>query len=1681
MKKRTLSIFLAICMLLSVFPLGIFAVDDTPGSSEFPVKLTYELGSEDITEFEGYDGATYGTAVPLELVSGQMIRISACGVDEPLYLSGIIYGSGEVVAYLTGGTHSDEWGIDMGFEVPADGTYFIAVFGVSPNVTGMISIDISCLVSAPLTVQEMLDSAEEFTGNYLERKLKTFEDFSGFAENEDSSVMPGKAYSISMEKGDRFLIEAERQSDRCEMMAYIYNADGYMIQFFNEVDDTGFFEQTFTATAAGTYYLIFVSYNGFDENCEIRLSLSHATSDILLLDEALDAAPLGSKYDYYNCCPEFSEYQKIIIDGTVKSAYIAHLTIPKDTTVSFAYGSNTYYNSEVYVYIKNHGFYAQILHQNYNNYMDYGEQGSFNEIDSERDYYFIFVWRNFDPSSAKDYMGIKINTYSPASPLLETKLRSLLTTSKFYINESLTFEESDKFACTYYADSVYAKMFAFRASAGQDVYPGKEYEENGADFDDLEVLLYKQNEYGLFDVVDRSYVWNECSGYFYIEEAGFYAVVYIAKESQYPVGKSFTTDLYLPVPDSTSIDEHYSRLPITSIDNGYSVTETLDLRVNYHPADGIEWRDVDRFSSGHIKVNLAAGQRIAISAYSESDPDVDTMTLVYGYDENGNIIYLFGADEDGYTGTLGETYGELDDVFIVPKSGTYGIAYGVKSTEFSGSTVTFSIRSLGLPENILTPSEAAMMTPVTALPYSAVVTPGYDNYYYYLDSEDTEGESGEGDFGTAIKADLTAGTPVYLTAYRPDPYYDNASRNTYFRIYKIDETGKATFVAMLDNNYYVKGGERNAEFTPDTDATYLIVTYVTEDCADMEHYIGISTTATPSDETYIYNGTYAENTTPGTSPITDEFTITNDRFHSDQNPVAFGKLYVVNATARTGVHITAEGKDGPVDLRIEYFAIIGDGNYGIGPVHFNKNNTVDGKGEDVTVYPLEDYRYGVFVYSPYETDIGETVTVTVTTDIPLATRDDLLDSCVTVTEFPYTDKNVVGDLEMYLGNDGFYIEAGKFYRIDYLVDDVYTITASGGVDTRITVYREDEDGELVEIDDLDYNTVGYRGEEYKLTATESGTYYILVWTTADWRWDLEKSFTVSIECKPDPYRTATDVTDSIPYEFDYKFNENDVVYVEDLAYYGRVFKMTMEEGGSVEVLFGSSNGSGIDTCISVLKKTGTGRDLVADYDNDSYNNYGERVLFTASEAGEYYFVLRSITTSVPEGDLRGYFKSGEGMDFDSAMENNSTDVNLPYIGSFNGTDIVGFYDTRGIYKDGKLFHFTLDSRKKVTVATYSHDQYSSFLIYRKGTDGWEYYGYSQTQIGEGSVEYFTGEGEYCILVRTQNEESLINVAIEAFETDTDSHALDFTNSNDNMTGDKWEWDFETKTLTLHDGFELRTVYENAATLPADSTVVIDGAVRVTSFDGYSFACNGAFTVTAGENGGQLDLGFTKAGFVADSGNLTLSGLEISYYGYGWFCYVYGALAVNSCNIDIYSIGGIEIITATDGITVEGGCLKVVSRHTPIYADVYSYDKEVVLDCRFDITIMSNDSDKLCLGVIKSDRNVILYGDIDSDTPIYEGAIDSADVVYDSFYGSYSVDGVAAHRIVSVLTPPYSLGDVNRDGRVNSRDLLQLRLAIAGSITVDEEQKVLANVNCDKYLNARDVLFLRLIISGKLSV
>lgn len=89
------------------------------------------------------------------------------------------------------------------------------------------------------------------------------------------------------------------------------------------------------------------------------------------------------------------------------------------------------------------------------------------------------------------------------------------------------------------------------------------------------------------------------------------------------------------------------------------------------------------------------------------------------------------------------------------------------------------------------------------------------------------------------------------------------------------------------------------------------------------------------------------------------------------------------------------------------------------------------------------------------------------------------------------------------------------------------------------------------------------------------------------------------------------------------------------------------------------------------------------------------------------------------------------------------------------------------------------------------------------------------------------------------------------------------------------------------------------------------------------------------------------------------------------------------------------------------------------------------------------------------------------------------VVTNSRHGSYTLNAIETNEteITLDLITIYLIGDVNRNGSINSTDVLLVRRYIAGLEIFDASQQALADVNKNGMVNSTDVLMMRQYIAG----
>jgi len=160
--------------------------------------------------------------------------------------------------------------------------------------------------------------------------------------------------------------------------------------------------------------------------------------------------------------------------------------------------------------------------------------------------------------------------------------------------------------------------------------------------------------------------------------------------------------------------------------------------------------------------------------------------------------------------------------------------------------------------------------------------------------------------------------------------------------------------------------------------------------------------------------------------------------------------------------------------------------------------------------------------------------------------------------------------------------------------------------------------------------------------------------------------------------------------------------------------------------------------------------------------------------------------------------------------------------------------------------------------------------------------------------------------------------------------LDFTGMPTTSTpGDGWEWDSDTKTLTLN-GFDMNTTFTagnnvGAILLPAGSTIILQGTNSVTCTNYTSGVyCAGNLEI---QGPGELSINSDKHGIDIDTGSFTLSSgtLKIDASEDGLF--IDFMVAVTGGNLNIQAgEKGINV----DNVNITGGTINISAGDFGLY-------------------------------------------------------------------------------------------------------------------------------------------------------
>lgn len=314
--------------------------------------------------------------------------------------------------------------------------------------------------------------------------------------------------------------------------------------------------------------------------------------------------------------------------------------------------------------------------------------------------------------------------------------------------------------------------------------------------------------------------------------------------------------------------------------------------------------------------------------------------------------------------------------------------------------------------------------------------------------------------------------------------------------------------------------------------------------------------------------------------------------------------------------------------------------------------------------------------------------------------------------------------------------------------------------------------------------------------------------------------------------------------------------------------------------------------------------------------------------------------------LEIYAKAGRFFDYESDV----TDVSeFPYSDTFTlaETDVTTDFDyaTKFFKVDLALgdgleikFYGTDNIDADSLIAIYSYNEESGLEEVTR---------FDHDRLGRGEDTIFVPEEQGTYYVATKCYDNYVGESY-TLEMDIVENATALPNfiekGHENLSGYLWNWNAETKTLTLTNGFETTNYAGNGISLPAGSTVVASrGGHFFISAEGYGIYCEGELNIEL--DYASLNIESTYDAIVTEKGDITITGsryngdidAEINLNSsYGIYIYEDGDVNIDNCKINMEC--------EYDGIAACCGDINIIDSDVTILSDygygIVSYDPQI---------------------------------------------------------------------------------------------------------------------------------------------
>lgn len=1115
----------------------------------------------------------------------------------------------------------------------------------------------------------------------------------------------------------------------------------------------------------------------------------------------------------------------------------------------------------------------------------------------------------------------------------------------------------------------------------------------------------------------------------------------------------------------------------------------LPAEFTFDSTDGIEViKDYRIYNAKLYSFTTTEDMYVTVSAFGKDTP---ADTSIYVYARLTGEDYGFGSYATINTDEYSDGKGEASIVYL-DAGYEYAFAFCCPS-DFEG-TVTAGIKSYSIPK--LTGEIDDYAIALDELPFSDTKEI-FDCQIFYVT------EYNDYFKGMIYRIDLLSGDSLRAYCAPTDStnlfdtkvltFFIGTSGDTVIKYYDGDAAGErgedVLITAVEDGTYYIFVGA----YDRTTDDYY--------DASSCDISIKVAPSITNIDSFAI---TVDELPYSDTKDIADCDAI----YMPDRDSDYVGDFYKIDLKSGEALDIYCAPKDlsGEFDTRvIIYFrGVSGELEY----LEYFDEDDAGEYGEHITYTADKDGTYYIFLGSSVSglSDGEDTVCDISIKAAPSTVNIDSF--AIALDELPYSDSKDLNDCDVYYVSERDDDFKGVVYKADIEAGDALDIyctpqDSSSKLDTKVITFFKDSDGDISFFDYYDYDGVGEYGENITFTADGDGTYYFLLCAYEDSvnsyasngdSTVCDISFKKGISM--DEYFASAEVVTTLPYEFEYEFDPADEFYFENKSYCGTFVKVNLDAEKLVDILFADNNhGGNLDARLKIYSIDEDGKyTKIEDIDDDNYREYGEQFLLYTGDGGDYVIFFGA--RGVDEGDVGYGYIGYSDMEVGVAEEiyEDLTPLALPNYSDYEPDDYSFAKLQNGSVGNYRIERFTLESDTALVIREYGKNidiECGAYLYYISETGEWlpmndtGYY----NSIGNGANRWYDqlDAGDYAVVYEYVDSEyyDTVHCEIVPYEIGLDN-SLNFLDVNEDMSGDGWEWDNENSTLYLYDGFTMKTgrmSSNSGITLPyGDVTLVLCGDVEIDCIDNYGIYCYGNLNITGSNDEVRLTIKNSYQG-ICCVGSLWVQdvALDISTYDYSMF--LGGEASFVNCTVDInahHSGCGVFVTSAYgDGnpeVYIAGGVWNVKAGYTAIYAD----GSVTVEDTRLDLSATRLGYYPSLIRTYVGSVNITgVYADKLDAYDEYGNVtnLDISDIEFGFDYTKNLITNDCIFRLVSngVIKP----GDVNGDGKVNSRDVLVARSFIAGKITAEsvDYNWNAADINNDGKINAIDIRLLRAMIAG----